>query len=60
MDHSHHDCILISVLSHGEMNIIYAKDTAYKPDFLWSSFTADKCPSLAGKSTSFITGNFTQ
>lgn len=49
MDHSNHDCILVAVLSHGEMGIIYAKDTPYKPDFLWSSFTADKCPTLAGK-----------
>lgn len=49
MDHGNHDCILVAVLSHGEMGIIYAKDTPYKPDFLWSSFTADKCPTLAGK-----------
>lgn len=48
MDHNHHDCILVAVLSHGEMGIIYAKDTAYKPDLFWSSFTADKCPTLAG------------
>lgn len=48
MDHSHHDCILVAVLSHGEMGIIYAKDTPYKPDYLWSPFTADKCPTLAG------------
>lgn len=49
MDHTQHDCLLVAVLSHGEMGIIYAKDTPYKPDFLWSSFTADRCPTLAGK-----------
>lgn len=49
MDHMHHDCILIAVLSHGEMGIVYAKDTPYKPDNLWSLFTADRCPTLAGK-----------
>ncbi|XP_018567794.1 caspase-1 [Anoplophora glabripennis] len=54
MDHSHHDCILIAVLSHGEMGIIYAKDTPYKPDYLWTAFTADKCPTLAGKPKMFF------
>lgn len=48
MDHTHYDCILVAVLSHGEMGIIYAKDTPYKPDFFWSAFTADKCATLAG------------
>lgn len=54
LDHTHHDCFLVAVLSHGEMGIIYAKDTPYKPDYLWSSFTADKCPSLAGKPKMFF------
>ncbi|KAG5880452.1 hypothetical protein JTB14_028785 [Gonioctena quinquepunctata] len=54
MDHTHSDCILVAVLSHGEMGIIYAKDTPYKPDYLWSNFTADKCPSLAGKPKMFF------
>ncbi|CAG9840279.1 unnamed protein product [Diabrotica balteata] len=53
-DHNKHDCLLISVLSHGEMGIIYAKDTPYKPDNLWASFTADRCPSLAGKPKIFF------
>ncbi|XP_023022611.1 caspase-1 [Leptinotarsa decemlineata] len=54
MDHSSSDCILVAVLSHGEMGIIYAKDTPYKPDYLWSPFTADKCPTLAGKPKMFF------
>lgn len=49
-NHSDNDCLLVAVLSHGETNIIYAKDTHYKPDCLWSPFTADKCPTLAGMS----------
>lgn len=53
-DHSEHDCLLISILSHGEAGIIYAKDTPYKPDHLWVQFTADKCPSLAGKPKIFF------
>lgn len=36
------------------MGILYAKDTPYKPDILWSSFTADKCPTLAGKPKLFF------
>ncbi|CAH1125256.1 unnamed protein product [Ceutorhynchus assimilis] len=54
MDHSNHDCLLITVLSHGEMGIIYAKDTPYKPENLWSLFTGDRCPSLAGKPKMFF------
>ena len=48
-NHSDADCILISVLSHGELGILYACDHAYKPDRLWTPFNAEKCPSLAGK-----------
>ncbi|KAJ8976877.1 hypothetical protein NQ317_001201 [Molorchus minor] len=54
MDHTHHDCILIAILSHGEMGVIYAKDTPYKPDYLWAPFTGDRCPSLAGKPKMFF------
>lgn len=54
MDHSDHDCLLVAVLTHGEMGLLYAKDTHYKPDNLWYYFTADKCPSLAGKPKMFF------
>ncbi|XP_076238891.1 caspase-1 [Calliopsis andreniformis] len=54
MDHSHHDCLLVAVLSHGELGLLYAHDTSYKPDSIWSHFTADKCPSLAGKPKLFF------
>ncbi|KAK9886758.1 hypothetical protein WA026_018410 [Henosepilachna vigintioctopunctata] len=53
-DHSDHDCIVVSILSHGEQGIIYAKDTHYKPDVLWSYFTPDRCPTLAGKPKIFF------
>lgn len=49
MNHSENDCFLLAVLSHGELGILYAKDTPYKPDNLWTPFTADKCPTLAGE-----------
>lgn len=54
MDHSERDCIVVAILSHGEQGIIYAKDSHYKPDHLWSYFTPDKCPSLAGKPKIFF------
>ncbi|XP_018320704.1 caspase-1 isoform X2 [Agrilus planipennis] len=53
-DHSDSDCFLMAVLSHGELGILFAKDTPYKPDSLWTSFTADRCPSLAGKPKMFF------
>jgi len=53
-DHSQEDCILVFVLSHGELGILYASDQLYKPDKLWSHFSADKCPSLAGKPKLFF------
>ncbi|XP_071577620.1 caspase-1 isoform X1 [Temnothorax nylanderi] len=54
MDHSEHDCLVIAVLSHGELGLLYAHDTAYKADSLWHYFTADKCQSLAGKPKLFF------
>lgn len=54
MDHTDHDCLIVAVLSHGEMGILYAHDTPYKADTIWSYFTADKCPSLAGKPKMFF------
>lgn len=54
MDHSHYDCILVSILSHGEMGFLYSKDSSYKLDTLTNYFTADRCPSLAGKPKLFF------
>lgn len=44
----------MAVLSHGELGILYARDSPYKPECLWSPFTADKCPTLAGKPKMFF------
>lgn len=49
MDHSASDCLLIAILSHGEHSYIYARDCQYKLETIWSNFTANRCPSLAGK-----------
>jgi len=53
-DHSDADCIFVSVLSHGELGILYASDQPYKPDRLWSHFNAERCPTLAGKPKLFF------
>lgn len=54
MNHSEHDCLLISILSHGELGYIYAYDTHYKLESIWNYFTASRCPSLAGKPKLFF------
>ncbi|CAD7094203.1 unnamed protein product [Hermetia illucens] len=54
MDHSDNDCLLITILSHGELGYIYAKDVQYKLDSLWQHFTANHCPTLAGKPKLFF------
>jgi Caspase domain len=54
MDHSDADCLVIIVLTHGEANMLHAKDTRYAPEKLWQSFTADKCTTLAGKPKLFF------
>lgn len=53
-DHSDCDCFVMAVLTHGEQGILYAKDTPYKNEMLWDRFTADKCPTLAGKPKLFF------
>jgi len=54
-DHTDNDCIAMVVLSHGiNSSLVYAKDNPYPVEYLWSSFTADACPSLAGKPKLFF------
>lgn len=54
-DHSQNDCLAMVVLSHGiNSTFVYAKDNPYPVEVLWSAFTADKCPSLAGKPKLFF------
>ncbi|CAL7934037.1 unnamed protein product [Xylocopa violacea] len=54
MNHSERDCLLVAVLSHGELGLLYAHDTSYKPESIWAYFTSDKCPTLAGKPKLFF------
>ncbi|KAH0552661.1 caspase-1-like [Cotesia glomerata] len=54
MDHTQHDCLMVAVLSHGELGLLYAHDTPYKAETIWSFFTSDKCPTLSGKPKLFF------
>lgn len=54
MDHSQNDCILFVILSHGHMGSFSTYDSFYMLDDLFNAFTADKCPTLAGKPKIFI------
>jgi caspase 7 len=54
LDHSDCDCLAVCILSHGELGYIFAKDVQYKLDSVWGSFTANHCPSLAGKPKLFF------
>jgi caspase-like apoptosis-related cysteine protease len=60
-DHKNEDCLVVVVLTHGKgiseknkENELYAYDETYETKTLWSSFTADVCPGLAGKPKIFI------
>lgn len=47
-DHTEYDCFVIVVLSHGDVDILYAKDKAYKVKDLSTPFLADSCTTLEG------------
>jgi caspase-like apoptosis-related cysteine protease len=55
-DHSDADCIAVIVLTHGEYGLLIPHDkyVKYEVDLLWKPFTADKCPTLAGKPKLFF------
>lgn len=53
-DHTDNDCLAVAILSHGEHGYLYAKDTQYKLDNIWHYFTANFCPTLAGKPKLFF------
>jgi hypothetical protein len=54
-DHRNEDCLVVVVLTHGKgKKELCAHDWTYRTDTLWSSFTGDACPELAGKPKIFI------
>lgn len=54
LDYKDVDCLMIVVITHGDVTGIKAQDEEYYPDLLWSKFTSEKCPSLAGKPKIFL------
>lgn len=54
IDHSDCDALVIVFMSHGESNILYGQDGAFKEDLLFEEFLADRCPTLAGKPKLFF------
>lgn len=48
-DYSNHDCLVIVLMSHGDVGVLWAKDKSYKVSELWEPFTGINCPSLIGK-----------
>ena len=42
------------MLSHGNEGILYGYDHSYPAQKIWEPFTADRCPSLAGKPKLFF------
>lgn len=54
IDHTDHDCLLISILSYGHFGHIYAKDKAYNLESIWEHFTANNCKTLGGKPKLFF------
>ncbi|TGZ54354.1 hypothetical protein DBV15_11330 [Temnothorax longispinosus] len=53
-DHSENYCNLIATLTHGSYGELYAFDKTYEANTIWYHFTADNCPTLAGKPKLFI------
>lgn len=55
MDHADSDCILISIMTHGEeCGVLSAKDEKYNLNEITEYFSADNCPSLARKPKIFF------
>lgn len=54
VDHSENDCILIVIMSHGELGVVFAYDDDYSVESVTSFFRADRCRSLAGKPKLFF------
>ncbi|XP_045103983.1 caspase-1-like isoform X1 [Portunus trituberculatus] len=53
-DHSECDMLIVIFMSHGEQDVLWGRDTHFKPDILFDNFQADQCKSLAGKPKLFF------
>ena len=48
------DCIAVTILTHGSMTELYARDASFPAEEIWQPFEADKCTSLTGRPKLFI------
>ncbi|XP_076753763.1 caspase-1 [Xylocopa sonorina] len=54
-DYTNADCLIVVAMSHGQSDCLYSSDNnIYPVDILWTSFTGNRCPSLAGKPKLFF------
>ncbi|XP_050098687.1 caspase-like isoform X2 [Anopheles aquasalis] len=53
-DHTHNDCLVVVVMTHGEQGVLFAADAEYKVDRLWECFIGEACPTLLGKPKLFF------
>lgn len=53
-DHKDADCLVVIVMTHGDPNELKAYDYTYHSSRLWEQFTAENCPTLAGKPKLFF------
>uniref|UniRef100_A0A182STF3 Caspase n=1 Tax=Anopheles maculatus TaxID=74869 RepID=A0A182STF3_9DIPT len=53
-DHKSRDCLLVVIMTHGEDDVLNAKDRTFRVDRLWENFVGKACPSLLGKPKLFF------
>ncbi|XP_076353914.1 caspase drICE-like [Tachypleus tridentatus] len=53
-DHTNRDCFVCCILSHGENGLLYGRDGKFPNDMIFSPFTGNICPTLAGKPKVFF------
>nr|CAD7460378.1 unnamed protein product [Timema tahoe] len=51
-DHSDNDCLLVTVMTHGDPGVLHSRDRKYQVRELWEPFTV--IPTLAGKPKLFF------
>uniref|UniRef100_A0A182RLG2 Caspase n=1 Tax=Anopheles funestus TaxID=62324 RepID=A0A182RLG2_ANOFN len=53
-NHKNRDCLLVVIMTHGEHDVLYARDRTFRVDRLWENFVGNACPSLLGKPKLFF------
>ncbi|XP_053675874.1 caspase-like [Anopheles nili] len=53
-DHKNRDCLLVAIMTHGDDDMLHAKDASFHVDRLWENFVGNRCSSLLGKPKLFF------